>query len=220
MSRHVSRVAVPLVLATLAVATLAQPVLSAGPTRTRIDLNDPAIDARESAGATAACGFQVTASIKGQWTLRTYPAGSSGRRPSTLNTFATVGSYTAVATGVTVRYRDVGSARTYTVDGRRVTAYAGRLTSVTGTIGRVVYDVRTNAVTFQAGRVVGRFYDTLCARLRDVTPGSATAAARPIRAADPAVATAAEREARAGTRAAAKAERVAERTTAGAGAGH
>lgn len=215
MSRTVSRVAVPLVLATLAVATLAQPVLAGGPTRTRIDLNDPAIDARESADATAACGFQVAASIKGQWTLRTYPAGRSGRSPSTLNTFATIGSYTAVATGVTIRYRDVGSARTYTVDGRRVTAYAGRLTSVTGTIGRVVYDVQTNAVTFQAGRVVGRFYDSLCARLAGTAPGHA-AAARPTMAADRAVENAAEREARAATRTAAKAERVA----AGTGGGH
>lgn len=133
--------------------------LAAGPTQEVVDLNDPALDADESAFATDFCGFPVDADVSGHIGFLLFPGGGA-QSVQELHLYAVRIAYTNPANGNTVRATDVGPDRIYVKNGRLYIAITGRSFN----IGVFIIDLETEDVVHQAGKA-NDFYDTLCARL-------------------------------------------------------
>jgi hypothetical protein len=160
--RRFHRVLASLATVALVIGVAAPAALAAGPQRTVIDLNDPQIDIDESAWASDMCGFPIRAEVSGHIIVLVFP---DGRRRVQTNVYNQKATYTNVATGTSLRLRDIGPDRTYWLDGRLVTAITGRSLTGAGVIGLVIVDVETGEVLFQAGNEVGYFYDGFCAAM-------------------------------------------------------
>ena len=160
--RHASRILAPLAAIALLLSVVpATFAAGGGPTRELIDLNDPQIDIDESAWASDLCGFEVDAEVSGFWNFMVFP---DDRRMFEIDSYHTRATYTNVATGATVRLRDVGPDRGYIRDGVAYVGVTGR--SVTGSfnIGVVVIDLSTGEAVFQAGRT-DDFNARLCSEI-------------------------------------------------------
>lgn len=155
------------VLAALAVLAMvlgaAPAALAAGPVRISIDLNDPQNDIDETAWASGFCGFAITAEVSGHILGFEFP--DNGRSVFALNVYNQKVTYRNVATGATLRLRDIGPDRFYTKDGRAYVAVTGRSTTGSGVIGLVVIDLETGDIVHSSGNDVGFFYDGFCAAL-------------------------------------------------------
>jgi len=151
-------------LATLAMlaATIgaAPAALAAGPQRIVVDLDDPALDAEESAAYTEACGFEVAADNAGHIIMLVFP--ESRKRMLEINVYGIRATYTNVETGASIRLRDDGPDRIYVKDGSLFVGVTGRSTTGTGVVGLTVIDLTTFEVVKQAGNDVGLFQDQLC----------------------------------------------------------
>ena len=152
------------VLAILALVLGAAPAaLAAGPTREVFDLDDPALDVEEAAFWTDVCGFAVGVDNSGHITALVFP---DGRRSMVrIDSYHIRATYTNLATGTSVRLRDIGPDRWYVRNGTLYVGVTGRSTTGSGVIGLVVIDVATGDVVHQAGNEVGLFQDRLCAAL-------------------------------------------------------
>ena len=147
----------------LLVGLTAPTALAAPPQRTVIDLNDPALDADESAWWSNACQFPVVADNTGHVIVLSFPGGP--RSILELAVYGIRATYTNPATGTSVRLRDIGPDRLYIRDGRMYVGVTGRSTTGTGVIGLVVIDLATGDIVHQAGNDVGLFQDSLCEAL-------------------------------------------------------
>ncbi len=149
------------ILATLAVLLGAAPAaLGAGPTREVISLADPALDAEEAAMLTEQCGVPVSASNAGHIIIQVFPDGR--RSVFGIDHYNIRATYTNLATGATVRLRDIGPDRWYIRDGKAYLGVTGRSTTFSGVIGLVVFDLETEEIVKSAGNEVGIFWDTIC----------------------------------------------------------
>jgi predicted metalloprotease with PDZ domain len=149
-------------LATLAGA-LVPAVLAAGPERTVISLADPELDAQESAILTEQCGVPVSASNAGHVIYQVFPGGP--RSITELDHYNIRATYTNLATGTSVRLRDIGPDRFYIRDGKAYLGVTGRSTTFSGVIGLVVFDLETGEIVKSAGNEVGIFWDSICEAL-------------------------------------------------------
>ena len=150
------------VLASLALCLAAAPAVMAGPPDREVtNLDDPTIDAEESAWASGFCGFEIVADVGGH--IGTIVMDGTGHVLE-LNLYAIRATYTNPETGATFRYRDIGPDRLYVKDGRAYVAVTGR-SSGSGVIGVVVIDLETGEFVHVAGNDVGDFYDGMCETL-------------------------------------------------------
>jgi hypothetical protein len=152
-------------LAGLGVASLfllvsALPVFAAGPTREVIDLNDPVVDAEESAFVSDLCGFPIEADVSGHIAITTFTDGS--RSVFELDHYAVRATYTNPETGETVNLRDMGPDRFFIKKGVAYVAVTGRSETGTGVVGTVVINLETGEIVRSAGREVGIYTDRLC----------------------------------------------------------
>jgi hypothetical protein len=155
----------PGVLASLAsiallLGALAPAALAAGPERIVIDLDDPQLDADESAFWSAECGYAVSADNRGHITGLVF----GGGRRSILEiwVYNIRATYTNVETGTSATVYDDGPDRFFLRNGMAYVGVTGRSTTGTGTIGVIVFDLATDEIVHQAGRDVGVFFNTLC----------------------------------------------------------
>lgn len=139
-------------------------VLGAAPPREVLDLNDPALDAEETAYVSSLCGFPITAEVSGRISFTTLADGS---RPGTfaLDVYGIRVTYVNPETGAVLRLRDIGPDRFYVQDGAAYVAVTGRSETGTGVVGVVKIDLATNEVVHEAGKNVGFIYDRLCTAL-------------------------------------------------------
>jgi hypothetical protein len=133
---------------------------AAAPTTMVIDLNDPAIDADESAFASDVCDFPIVADVSGHIRLVTFDGGGSVQN---LNLYNVLATYTNPETGATYRLRDIGPDRFYVKRGVLYVAVTGRSETGSGVIGVVKINLDTGEVVHSAGKGIGFFYDRLCA---------------------------------------------------------
>jgi hypothetical protein len=134
--------------------------LAAPPTHETISLNDPALDAEESAWASDWCGFPVVGNVSGH--IRIHIKSKTGPGVVELAIYGIRIQYTNPANGATFKVRDIGPDRFFVKDGRLYVAVTGRSEGGTGTIGQVVIDLETGEVVRQAGREIGLYWDRLC----------------------------------------------------------
>ena len=155
----------PTILVLVSVALLfPSAALGAAPTRDFISLDDPAIDAEETAFVTELCGFPVDAEVSGHVIVTSFPKdGAPG--VFALNVYGVRITYTNPETGKVVRLRDVGPDRFFVGGGIAYVAVTGRSETGTGIVGVVIIDLATGDVVHQAGNDIGVFYDRLCAAL-------------------------------------------------------
>jgi len=161
--RRSHRVLASLATVALVVGVTAPAALAAGPQRTVIDLNDPQIDIDESAWASGWCGFDVAAEVSGHVIVTEFP--DDARSPLEIDVYGTRATYTNVATGATIRLRDVGPDRFYERDGSVYVAITGRSVTGSGVIGVVIVNLDTDEVVLIAGNEVGNFNDQFCAAI-------------------------------------------------------
>jgi hypothetical protein len=155
---------VPTILALAAVVLLLPSVALAAPARDSVSLNDPAIDADESAFVSDLCGFAIDADVSGHIGFVTLGReGSPGT--SQLNLYDVHATYTNPANGNVVRLRDIGPDRFYVQDGVAYVAVTGRSETGSGIVGVVKIDLATGEVVHQAGNDIGVLYDRICAAL-------------------------------------------------------
>jgi hypothetical protein len=156
---------VPTILAVVCVALLwPSAALGAAPTREFISLDDPAIDADETAFVTDLCGFPVDAEVSGHVIVTSFPRdGAPG--VFALNVYGVRITYTNPETGKIVRLRDVGPDRFFVKGGIAYVAVTGRSETGSGIVGVVIIDLATGEVVHQSGNDIGVIYDRLCAAL-------------------------------------------------------
>ena len=146
-----------LVIAALAAAPV---VAAAGPTKEVISLNDPALDAAESADLTATCGFPVIADNAGHVILIAFPGGN--RSMQEIDVYGIRATYTNPQTGTMVRLVDVGPDRFYLRGDALYLAVTGRSLTGSGVIGQVVIDLGTGETVKAVGNDVGLFQEQVC----------------------------------------------------------
>ena len=144
---------------------LATSVLAAPPTK--VDLDDPELEAAISALLTDACGFPVTTDIEGHIIIRTFEQESGrGRAPLELNVFRTLIYFTNVETGSTTRLVDAGPDRYWVnADGDLMLSLVGQSTTGSGVIGHTIVNLDTGEIEFVAGREAGDWIENVCAAL-------------------------------------------------------
>jgi hypothetical protein len=147
----------------LAGSMLTPAVLAAAPERIVIDLNDPAVDADESAWATDYCGFEVNADVRGRITILV----RDGSRPGTaeLDVYGMSYTYTNVVTGASITFHDVGPDRFFSKDGVRYVAITGRSVGGSGTAGSVIVNLETGEVLRASGGTIEPPYWEFCAAI-------------------------------------------------------
>ena len=129
---------------------LATPALGAEPRKPLvIDLNDPALDAEDSAFWTAACGFPVTAEVSGHIIVHNEKRGAV----QGLTVFHIAETLTS-ASG-TYRLLDVGPDIVFVRNGTTYVAAVGRSFTGSGVIGRVVVNAETWEIVSVSGRLAG-----------------------------------------------------------------
>ena len=149
-------------------ALLATPSMAAEPQKPFIlDLNDPTLDAEESAFWSDACGFPVTAELSGHIIFHNPKRGAV----SALAVYHIGITLTSQTT--TVRVHDVGPDLLYTRNGVEYSAAVGRSITGSGVIGRAEMNVATGEVEWH-GRLVGDevFGDFTAPTCRALAPAS------------------------------------------------
>jgi hypothetical protein len=117
---------------------------SAKPETTRVDLS--VISEDESQFASQACAFPIEAVVRGHVITTIF---SEGPNPHVaINRFNIRISYTNPETGETFRITDAGP----DIEGDDTVAIIGRSITGSGVIGRVVFDLETGEILFEAGR--------------------------------------------------------------------
>ena len=132
----------------------------ARPSIDRIDLNDPALDAEESAFASELCGFPVIANYAGHILVKTLDRAGPGT--VALTVYGMRIDYRNPANGAVYKARDIGPDRVYVKDGVLFVAVTGRSEGGTGVVGVVKINLETGEVVHQSGNEIGFLYDHLC----------------------------------------------------------
>lgn len=149
-----------LLMSGLLVAAMAPAVQAAGPTTETINLNDPAIDADETAWASDWCGFPVDADVSGRIAFKVFP--SDRRGVVELDIYGIRVTYVNPATGAWVKLRDIGPDRFFVKHGQAYVAITGRSANGSGVYGVVIIDLQTGEVVHNAGKDAGIFNDWFC----------------------------------------------------------
>ena len=138
-----------LTLALLLVALGAIGVAGASAKLEVIDLNDPAVDAEDSAFLTAVCGFPVVAEASGHIIFH---LDRSGHLVDLAN-YAIRERLTSEWGTFTIR--DAGPDMFFLRDGALHVALVGRSITGSSVVGRVVVNIDTDEIVSVAGRLVG-----------------------------------------------------------------
>jgi hypothetical protein len=154
-----------LILAALFTVAAALPASAAEPQKPFVlDLNDPALDAEESAFWTRACGFPVTADLSGHIIFHNEHEGAV----SSLIVFHITARLTSESG--TYFLVDVGPDISFTRNGTPYVAVVGRSITGSGVIGRVLVNLETMELMVSgklvAEEVFGDFRKTVCRELR------------------------------------------------------
>lgn len=131
----------------------------------RIDLDDPAFEAEQAAFLSSACGVPLFVDLDGFiLIIQPSPNPRARRQLIEINVFH-IEQTVSNAEGETVRLLDVGPDLYYLEDGVLHVAITGRSLTGSGVIGRVVINIETGEVVFQAGREVGDYVKGICETL-------------------------------------------------------
>ena len=113
---------------------------------------------------TAACGTEIDVDLTGRIIVLVFDKPVS-EGVVELNVFHIDATFTNPETGATLSLHDVGPDVYFVRDGKLFVAVTGRSTTGSGVIGRVVFDVETGEVVFEAGKPVGDYVETVCEAL-------------------------------------------------------
>ncbi len=150
-------------VALTAMLAFAGPAAGAKPSRVVIDLDDPAIEAEEAALVSEACGTEIDVDLSGRIIILVLDKPDTG--VVELNVFHIEATFTNPKTGATFSLLDVGPDVYFVRDGKLFVAITGRSLTGSGVIGRVVVDVETGEVVFEAGQPVGDYPEIVCEAL-------------------------------------------------------
>ena len=131
------------------------------PETTKVDLS--IFSEAESEFASEACGFPIDAEVRGHVITTIFAEGPSPH--IAINRFNIRITYTNLETGETFGLVDAGP----DIEGDDIVAVVGRSITGSGVIGRVVFDLETGEILFEAGRRVnagfGAYIDGVCEAL-------------------------------------------------------
>jgi hypothetical protein len=152
--------------ALIAFAVLAGPAVAAKPTRTVVDLDDPAFEAEIGGVLSEACDAEIVADASGHVIISVF-TDRTGEFKHELNVFGTHVTFTNADTGATYGLVDVGP-DIYSIDrrtGHLTVAVTGRSLTGSGVIGRVVIDLETGEILSSVGNPQGDWVANACAAL-------------------------------------------------------
>jgi hypothetical protein len=140
---------------------------SAGkPERLTFSFDDPAYEAGIAAELSAACGFAVTVDMKGKVEIVVLDKRTEAGVVE-INAYSSRALFTNASTGRSVSLVDAGP-DLVRFDGRTgelQLAVTGRALTGSGVVGRVVFDLDTGEVVFEAGLEHGDWIENACAAL-------------------------------------------------------
>jgi hypothetical protein len=151
-----------LVLGLVAVASAG----AARPERITFSFDDPVYEAGVAADLTAACGFAVGVDMSGKVEIVVLDKPTE-RGVVEINSYSSRALFTNVLSGTSVSLVDAGP-DLVSFDGRTgelQLAVTGRALTGSGVIGRVVFDLTTGEIVFQAGLEQGDWIENVCAAL-------------------------------------------------------